>query len=173
MGLSPETEEGIVIRIAIIYHTETGNTLKQAELIEQGCQSVSDVETKLMSIDAVDRAFCEKAKAVILGCPNYEGTCSWQMKKFLDSRDCIVSDKLCGVFTSQNWPGGGGGSFVEMTIIAGILVRGGIVYAGGITHGSPPIHFGSVSHQSPRGIDAERAVKLGENVAAKAVELFG
>lgn len=161
-----------MIKIAIIYHSETGNTQRQAEMIASGCAKVEAVETKLMSTDDVDREYCEEAKAVILGCPNYEGTCSWQMKKFLDSRDCIVSDKLCGVFTSQNWPGGGGGSFVEMTIIAGILVRGGIVYAGGITHGSPPIHFGSVSHQSPKGIDAERAVKLGENIAAKAAELF-
>ena len=24
-------------------------------------------------------------KAVIIGCPNYEGTCSWQMKRFLDT----------------------------------------------------------------------------------------
>jgi NAD(P)H dehydrogenase (quinone) len=162
-----------MIRIAIIYHSETGNTLRQAELVESGCRSVRGVETKLMSIDSVDRAFLESAHAVILGCPNYEGTCSWQMKKFLDGPDCRLGDKLCGVFCSQNWPGGGGGSFVEMTIIAGILVRGGIVYAGGITHGSPPIHFGAVSTKSPQGIDAERAVKLGENIAAKAVELFG
>ena len=162
-----------MIKIAVIHHSETGNTERQAELIASGCRKVPDTETKVMSIDEVDRAFCEEARAVILGSPNYEGTCSWQMKKFLDSRDCIVSDKLCGVFCSQNWPGGGGGSFVEMTIIAGVLVRGGMVYAGGITHGSPPVHFGSVSTQSPQGIDAERAVKLGENIAAKAAELFG
>ena len=123
-----------MIKIAIIYHSETGNTRRQAELIESGCRKIEGIETKLMSIDKVDREFCEEASAVILGCPNYEGTCSWQMKRFLDSRDCIVSDKLCGVFCSQNWPGGGGGSFVEMTLIAGILVRGGMVYAGGKRH---------------------------------------
>ncbi|KPJ55947.1 MAG: hypothetical protein AMS16_03315 [Planctomycetes bacterium DG_58] len=162
-----------MVKIAIIYHSETGNTKRQAELIESGSRKIEGTETKLMSIDQVDRGFCEEASAVILGCPNYEGTCSWQMKRFLDTRDCIVSDKLCGVFCSQNWPGGGGGSFVEMTLIAGILVRGGMIYAGGITHGSPPVHFGSVSRQSPQGIDAERAVKLGENIAAKAAELFG
>jgi NAD(P)H dehydrogenase (quinone) len=162
-----------MIRVAIIYHSETGNTLKQAELVESGCRKVPLVETKLMSIDAVDRAFLESAQAVLLGCPNYEGTCSWQMKQFLDGPDCVVDDKLCGVFCSQNQPGGGGGSFVEMTIIAGILVRGGMVYAGGITHGMPFLHFGAVSTQSPKGLDAQRAVKLGENIAAKAVELFG
>jgi len=59
-----------------------------------------------------------------------------------------------------------------MTIIAGILVRGGLVYAGGITHGMPPIHFGAVATRSPQGIDAERARKLGANIAEKAAELF-
>lgn len=160
------------MKIAIIYHSETGNTKKQAELIEKGCLSVDGIETRLMSIDAVDATFLAEAKAAIIGCPNYEGTCSWQMKAFLDGSDCRLSDKLCGVFCSQNWPGGGGGGMVEMTLIAGVLVRGGMVYSGGITHGSPFVHFGSVSWKSPEGVDAERAEKLGRNIAEKAVELF-
>ncbi len=161
------------VRVAIVYHSETGNTKRMAELIREGCESVGGVEAKTMPIEKTDRAFLDSANAAILGCPNYEGTCSWQMKKFIDGPDCRVSDKLCGVFTSQNWPGGGGGSFVEMTIIAGILIRSGLVYAGGITHGQPVVHFGAVSTRSPEGIDAERAKKLGENIATKAKELFG
>lgn len=161
------------MKVAVIYHSETGNTEAAADLVAEGCRRVSGVEVQLMPIDAVDRAFLRQARVVILGCPNYEGTCSWQMKRFLDGPDCEVSDRLCGVFCTQNWPGGGGGSFVEMTLIAGILVRGGLVYAGGITHGSPPVHFGSVARRVPEGIDAERALKLGENLAAKGVELFG
>lgn len=162
-----------MVRVAIIYHSESGNTARMAELIREGAAAVAGAEAKVMSIEKVDRAFLDAARAVILGCPNYEGTCSWQMKKFIDGPDCRVSDKLCGVFCTQNWPGGGGGSFVEMTIIAGILIRGGLVYAGGITHGMPPIHFGAVATRSPEGIDAERARKLGQNIAEKAQELFG
>ena len=113
-----------MFRVAVVYHSESGNTARMAELVREGAAAVAGTEAKVMSIDKVDRAFLDSAKAVILGCPNYEGTCSWQMKKFIDGPDCRVSDKLCGVFTSQNWPGGGGGSFVEMTIIAGILIRG-------------------------------------------------
>jgi len=161
------------MNLAIIYHSESGNTEAAARIVADGCRAVPDVDVRLMSIDDVDGPFLESCRAVILGCPNYEGACSWQMKRFIDGPACTVSDKLCGVFCTQNWPGGGGGSFVEMTLIAGILVRGGLVYAGGITHGSPPLHFGSVSRRAPEGIDAERARKLGENIAAKAVELFG
>ena len=59
-------------------------------------------------------------------------------------------------------------------MIAGMLVRGMIVYSGGIAEGQPYLHFGAVS--CPRA--GRRAVpgallKLGENIARKAVELFG
>ena len=38
-----------MLKIAIVYHSETGNTRRQAELIESGCLQVSGVQTKLMS----------------------------------------------------------------------------------------------------------------------------
>jgi NAD(P)H dehydrogenase (quinone) len=81
---------------------------------------------------------------------------------------------LGGVFASQNWPGGGGGSFAELTMIAGMLVRGMIVYSGGISEGRPYLHFGAVSARAPdEALYRERCLKLGENIARKAVELFG
>jgi len=89
-------------RVAIIYHSETGNTERMARMIAEGCESVSGPEAKVMSIDKVNRAFLDSAQAVVLGAPNYEGTCSWQMKKFIDGPACQVSDKLCGVFCTQN-----------------------------------------------------------------------
>ena len=108
-----------MVKIAIIYHSETGNTERMAGMVEQGCRSVPEVEVKVMSHDRVDTAFLEQAGAVILGCPNYEGSCSWQMKRFLDSPQPagLLAGKLGGVFVTQNWPGGGGGSFAEMTMI--------------------------------------------------------
>jgi NAD(P)H dehydrogenase (quinone) len=164
-----------MIKIAVIYHSETGNTERMAGMVEQGCRSVPEVEVKVMSYDQVDSGFLEQAGAVVLGCPNYEGSCSWQMKKFLDSPQPagLLAGKLGGVFVTQNWPGGGGGSFAEMTMIAGMLVRGMMIYAGGIAEGHPPVHFGAVACKTPQGIDRERAIKLGQNIATKAVELWG
>ena len=164
-----------MVKIAVIYHSETGNTERMAGMIERGCCSVPEVEVKLMSYDQVDTAFLAQARAVILGCPNYEGSCSWQMKKFLDTPQPadLLAGKLGGVFVTQNWPGGGGGSFAEMTMIAGMLVRGMLIYAGGIAEGYPPVHFGAVACKTPQGIDRERAIKLGKNIASKAIELWG
>ena len=127
-----------------------------------------------MSIDDLDDAYLEDASAVILGSPTYEGTCSWQMKRFLDTQPKGLAGKLGGVFASQNWPGGGGASFAEMTIIAGMLVHGMMVYSGGIAQGAPYLHFGAVSRKAPDdGLYRDRCLKLGENIARKAVEVFG
>ena len=161
------------MRVAVIYHSETGNTQRMAELICRGAEGVEGVQARAMSIDKIDDAFVTDSEAVILGSPTYEGTCSWQMKRFLDTTDLNLGSKLGGVFASQNWPGGGGADMAEMTIIAGMLVRGMLIYAGGITVGAPYLHFGAVSARSPEGLYEERCLKLGENIASKALELFG
>jgi len=163
-----------MIRVAVIYHSETGNTEQMARLIAAGAQSVAGVEARTMSIDAVDAAFVESAQAAIFGCPTYEGTLSWQMKRFIDEFKAPLRGKLAGVFASQNWPGGGGASFAEMTMIAGLLVRGMMVYSGGITEGVPFLHFGAVSARAPKDeLYAKRCHKLGENIARRCVELYG
>ena len=161
------------MKIAIIYHSETGNTQQMAELVRQGCESVESIQARLMPVDQVDDAYVADCAAVILGSPTYEGSCTWQMKRYLDQDAKGLAGKLAGVFASQNWPGGGGASFAEMTIIAGLLVRGAIVYSGGISEGRPYLHFGAVSARAPEeALYRERCVKLGEKIARKAVELF-
>jgi len=162
------------MKIAIIYHSESGNTKKMAQLVKEGCEEIEGVEARCMAVDEVDASYVEESSAVILGSPTYEGACSWQMKRFLDTGPRGLAGKLGGTFASQNWPGGGGASFAEMTMIAGMLVMGMLVYAGGISVGQPYLHFGAVSTRAPddefyRG----RCLKLGRNIASKAVELFG
>ena len=162
------------MKVAIVYHSETGNTRQMAELVREGCERVEGVEARCMSIDDVDSDYVIESKAVILGSPTYEGTCSWQMKRWLDSGPKGLTGKLGGVFASQNWPGGGGASFAEMTIIAGMLVLGMMVYSGGISLGAPYLHFGAVSRRAPDDeLYRARCIKLGVNIATKTKELFG
>ena len=162
------------MKIAIIYHSETGNTQKMAELVRRGCLTIRGVEAKCMPVDDVDETYLGEAKAIIFGSPTYEGSCSWQMKRYLDGGPKGLAGKLGGVFASQNWPGGGGASFAEITMIAALLVLGMIIYAGGISVGTPYLHFGAVSSRAPEEtLYIERCIKLGENIARKALELFG
>jgi NAD(P)H dehydrogenase (quinone) len=159
--------------IAILYHSETGNTRRMAELVREGCMAVEGIEARCMPIDEVDEAYVAASRAVILGSPTYEGACTWQMKRFLDTQAKGLAGKLGGVFASQNWPGGGGASFAEMTMIAGMLVRGMLIYSGGISEGRPYLHFGAVSCRAPdEDLYRDRCRKLGENITRKALELF-
>ena len=161
------------MKIAIVYHSESGNTQKMAELVKQGCMQVEGVEAKCISIDDLDESYIAESAAVILGAPTYEGTCSWQMKKYLDTSPRGLAGKLGGVFASQNWPGGGGASFAEMSIIAAMLVLGMVIYSGGIAVGTPYLHFGAVSTRAPEDdFYRDRCIKLGENIAKKAIELY-
>ena len=167
-------KEGNDMKISIIYHSVTGNTERMADLVREGCLKLPGIEAECMPIDDVDGAYVNESAAIVFGSPTYEGTCSWQMKKYLDTQPSGLGGKLGGVFVSQNWPGGGGASFAEMTIIAAMLVHGMFVYSGGIAVGMPYLHFGAVSEKAPDGaFYRERCVKLGENIATKALELFG
>ncbi|MHB9028330.1 MAG: flavodoxin family protein [Candidatus Latescibacterota bacterium] len=161
------------MKISVIYHSVSGNTKKQAELVAEGARSISGAEVRVMSIDHPDNDWIGESVAVIFGCPTYEGTCSWQMKRYLDEPGVDFADKLAGFFASQNWPGGGGADLAEMTMIAAALVMGMLVYSGGVARGYPPIHFGAVSQKAPTSdIDRERAIKLGKNIASMASKLF-
>jgi flavorubredoxin len=53
-------------KIAIVYHSETGNTRQMAELVQQGCVAVPGVEARCMSIDELDAGYVADAKAVLM-----------------------------------------------------------------------------------------------------------
>jgi len=158
-------------KIAVIYHSETGNTRAMAELIAQGAREAG-CEAQTMPVDALDLPYITDAKAVLFGSPTYYGTTSWQMKKLMDTIPVKLVGKLGAPFASAAWQGGGGYEFTEMTLIAGMLIRGMLIYTGGVSTGQPPTHFGAVSAGSPKGFDADRCVKLGANIAKKVQELW-
>lgn len=162
------------MKISVIYYSETGNTERMAELIEKGCQSVAGIEVMRMSVAEIDDEFVEHSKAIIFGSPTHGASCSWQLKKCIQELDRdATTGKLGAVFVSQNWPGGGGASFAEMVIIAILLVRGMLVYSGGLTASDPALHFGAVSWRAPEEeLYIRRCIALGENIAKKSIELF-
>lgn len=159
------------MKIAIIYHSESGNTQKIAGMIAEGAHVCDDIEVKTMSIDEVDEAFVAEAKAVILGTPTHGGTYSWQMKKWLDTGKIKLADKLGSTFATANFIGGGAGA-AEQALIHQMLVKGMLVYSSGGSKGAPIIHFGAVAIKDGDEAQQERARVLGKRVAEKAVELF-
>lgn len=162
-----------MLKMSIVYHSETGNTKKMAELIRAGALQVDNTEVTLMPVDNLDRHALEASQVILFGSPTYYGTMSWQMKRCMDTLPVKVEGKLGAPFASAAWPGGGGYELAEMALIQGMLIRGMIIYSGGVVTGRPPTHFGAVSCRAPEGFDADRCRKLGRNLARKGHELFG
>ncbi len=160
-------------KVLVIYHSDTGNTRKMAELITSGAAGVEGVEAEMASISEVTADQIGAADAVAMGSPTYYGTMSWQMKQFTDTFRADFNGKLGTAFASAAWPGGGGYELVEFALIAAMLIKGMVIYTGGVVNGMPPTHFGAVSRQAPQGFDVERCEKLGRTFAEKARELFG
>ena len=156
------------MKIAIIYHSESGNTQKVAGMIAEGAEVREDIEVKTMSIDAVDEAFVAEAKAVILGTPTYGGTYSWQMKKWLDTGSVKLADKLGSAFATANFVGGGA-AVAELALIHQMLVKGMVVYSSGGSKGAPVIHYGPVAIKDGDEYQQERARIFGKRVAEKAL----
>ena len=73
------------MKLAVVYHSESGNTERVGEIIAKGAEKVDEIETKCMAIDEIDEDYLAEAKAIIFGSPTYHGDISWQMKKWFDT----------------------------------------------------------------------------------------
>jgi NAD(P)H dehydrogenase (quinone) len=159
------------MKFAVLYHSESGNTKKVAELIAQSANGVEGVEARAMSIDAVDAAFVEASRVIALGCPTYAGSPSWHMKRYLDTMPLKLEGKLGSAFATENHIGGGA-DFAELTIIASLLVRGMLIYTGGAVE-QPSTHFGAVSIKEGDEAQQARAKAFALKLVRKGLELFG
>lgn len=182
------------VPVVIAYHSETGNTRAMADLIAEGVTSSTDAASgadpapglpsenqfavQFVDVTAVGEAevaVLDAARVLFVGCPTYYGTISWPMKQFLDTirrRGVSWEGVLAAPFASANWPGGGGYETTLLALVGVLLIKGALVYTGGIRAGKTPTHYGAVSQKAPTGFDADRCRQLGRNVARKARELF-
>jgi len=158
--------------IAIIYHSESGNTADVAACIREGAEGAEGVSVSAMSVDSIDEEAANRACAVIVGCPTYAGCCSWQIKRWVDTTKLKLAGKIGAVYATENFLGGGA-DFSQMVVVSGLLVRGMLVYSGGTSHGKPFTHFGAVTIARGDDEQRERARIFGRRIADKALELFG
>lgn len=160
------------MKIAIVYHSETGNTKKIGELIAEGASLGGTVEVRAMAIEEVDEAFLEASDAIIVGCPTHRGGLTWQMKKWIGTTRLKLAGKLGSVFATEAYIGGGA-DFTELELVAHLLVMGLLAYSAGAGRGQPFTHFGAVAIKDGDEAQRDRARVFGQRIAEKAAELFG
>jgi len=160
------------MKVAIIYHSKSGNTQKIAEIIGSGVQKSANIEVKLMRLDEVDYDFLKESRAVIFGTSTYYANVSWQIKKWFDeSWGYNLEGKIGAVFATEDYLGGGADTAL-LTLIGHLMVKGMLVYSGGSALGQPYIHMGIVTIKDGDEGQKDRALIFGERVGKKALELF-
>lgn len=164
------------MKMAVIYHSVTGNTKNMGEKIVKGMNSVEGAEAKSFSIEDVDYDFVKEAKCVVLGSPIYAAHITGQMMNFMltEGGKLGLAGKLCGAYATAQYVHGGGELGIR-EMLDHMMVMGGLIYSGGASCGKPVIHLGPVGIDNTLDINqfAENFEIYGRRMASKAVELFG
>jgi multimeric flavodoxin WrbA len=100
-------------KVAIVFHSGYGHTLRQAEAVLSGAAGVAGVEAKLYPVTELNDelwAEIDAADALIFGSPTYMGSATAKFKEFMETSSKrwysqVWKDKLAAGFTcsaSQN-----------------------------------------------------------------------
>lgn len=163
------------MKMAVIYHSVTGNTKNMGEEIVKGMNSVAGVEAKCFAIEDVDVEFVIEARCVVFGSPIYAAHITGQMSNYLltEARKLGLAGKLTGAYTTAQYVHGGGELGIR-EILDHCMVMGALAYSGGAALGKPVIHLGPVGIDNTLDINqfAENFFIYGTRMATKAMELF-
>lgn len=140
--------------ILVLYHSNTGNTKKMAEMVTQGALSVSGMDVRTLNCDeatAEDLSWCD---GIAMGSPTNLGSMAWKMKKWWDTvavtKWLEVDGKFaCSFSSSAGW---GGGNETACNAMATVLLNFGFLYFGitdYVGKGLTP-HYGAVLAGEPR-----------------------
>jgi multimeric flavodoxin WrbA len=93
-------------KIAVVFHSGYGHTVKQAEAVAQGAKAELIPIDSEGNITEAQWASLNAADAIIFGSPTYMGSVSWQFKKFADASskpwfNQQWKDKIFGGFTNS------------------------------------------------------------------------
>ncbi len=157
-------------KILVLYHSQTGNTAKMAQLVAEGAHQIPNMEVRLREVDqatADDIYWCD---GIACGAPTNMGILSWKMKQFWDvtmlPHWMKVDGKIgCAFSSSGGW--GGGTELACQSILTilmnfGFLVFGVTDYADKLT----TAHYGAITAREPRDAGTQEACRrLGSRLA--------
>lgn len=181
-------------KIAIVFFSGYGHTLKQAEAVRDGAAGVTGAEVAFLQIDAEGNLPAEAwetlsaADAILYGSPTYMGGPAWQFKKFADASSKpwftkAWKDKLAAGFTNSASVNGDKYATIQYFWTLSqqhgqIWIGTGLLPANTKAHGPADVNWtagfgGALSispsdaspDEAPRSGDLETARLLGERVA--------
>ena len=166
------------MKLSVIYYSVSGNTRHMAECIVEGMNTVPGAEAKAFSIDSLDEDFVRESQCVVFGCPTYAAGMPADFHLHLwKSGNLNLAGKLGGAFaTAQHIHGGG--ELAIQNILTNLMVKGMLLYSGGMAYGKPIIHVGPVAIATAGNVEMLKPYEelfhiYGQRMAGKAAELFG
>lgn len=161
------------MKASVLYYSKTGHTKQMAEEIVKGMAQVEGVEAKAFAIDAIDEAWVQESKCVVLGSPIYMANVCADIKVFLEksTRALGLPGKLGGAFATVDYVHGGGELGIRM-MLDHMMVMGMLTYSGGGAKGKPVIHLGPVAVSDNLESYNETFMTYGQRMAEKAAEIF-
>ncbi|HEY4260084.1 MAG TPA: flavodoxin family protein [Schlesneria sp.] len=140
-------------KILVLYHSNSGNTRRMAELVAEGAAQLERTEVRLKDISVADHTDLDWCDGIALGSPTNYGCVSWQMKKWWDEQPIENwgrrDGKIGCVFSSAgSW--GGGQEWTCMTLMSLLINYGFLVF--GLTDYTGPrfsAHYGAIAAGPP------------------------
>ena len=168
------------MKLAIIYHTRTGNTKLGAEWIAEGMNRIEGAEVRVFNIDEpVDEDFVKESCGVVFGTPTYSSNMSAELRMWLQNNAGRIGlgGKMGGAFATEQYTHGGAELAIQ-SIQTAELVFGMLIYSSGMGQGRPIIHLGPVgindNLEKHNGMEKSKDYFLlfGERFARMAAQLF-
>jgi flavodoxin I len=104
-----------MLKVLIVYYSQTGNTEKMARAIEEGAKSVVGIEVEMKYF--VKPEELAEADAIILGMPTYYHDIGIDMKNLLEGaskQEINLKGKIGAAFGSYGWSGEAPNMLVEI-----------------------------------------------------------
>ena len=125
-----------------------------------------------MNLNEIDKEFIDASKGIIFGTPTYYANMSWEMKKWIDESSSFnLEGKLGAAFSTANSIAGGS-DIALLAILNHLMVKGMLVYSGGVAFGKPKTHLGYVHINEIEENEDENARIFGERIAKKVSQIF-
>jgi len=165
-----------MVRILVLYDTQSGNTKMMAEAVAQGAESLPNVEVTIRHVDEAQSSDLFEHDGIAVGSPTWCGGLSWKLKKFFDESTCVwgkVEDKVGCAFSTSG--GLGGGSEVTCLSILSVLLNYGMLVFGVTDYAAPGItaHYGAVAVQKPTEDELASCRILGAKLVTHAKRVKG
>ncbi|UCC58602.1 MAG: flavodoxin domain-containing protein [Candidatus Bathyarchaeum sp.] len=145
-----------MLKVLIVYYSQTGNTEKMARAVEEGAKSVVGINVEVKYFARPEEL--AEADAIILGMPTYYHDMGIDMKNLLEAvskEEIDLKGKVGAAFGSYGWSG-------EAPIMLVEIMK----HKFGMDVIEPPIRI----KYNPDGEGLDECRKLGKTVAEKIVK---